>query len=180
MRLFIAFNFNNKVKNYLSEVQSIIKTCALKGNYTKYDNFHLTLRFLGEIPDYEVDNIIDIIDIVSNQVKPFSIKIGSINSFSRKNKHIVYVDVLKNKEGLYELAKLLNTLIDNKIRDAHVYNFKPHITIAREVIFNEVSSLINVNPFNEEIIVDNITLFRSSRDKYQGLIYTPIYTKLLS
>lgn len=176
MRLFVALNFNYQVKDYLTEVQNIIKLCAKSGNYTKYDNFHLTLRFLGEIPEHQVDDICDILDIVSKKVKPFTFTIGGINSFIRKDKHLVYVDVLTNKDKLNLLAKSLNSLIDKIFPELKPYNFKPHITIAREVMFTESSALISIQPFKENITVNEISLMESSRNKVYGLTYTPIYT----
>jgi len=176
MRLFISLDFNNKIKDYLKEVQYIVKTCAQKGNYTKYDNFHLTLRFLGEVSENEVTKICDILDIVQKKVKRFTINIGDIKSFYRKDKHIVYVDIIKNKTKLYNLAKTLNTFVDEVIPIKQKYKFKPHITIAREVVFKKTSSLTQINDFDEDILVKSISLIKSSRDKYRGLIYTPIYT----
>lgn len=176
MRLFIAINFDNTVKDYLSEVQSIVKTSALNGRYTLYDNFHLTLRFLGEIDRCDVSALYALLDELSVTMHAFNIKIGDIHSFNRKDKHIVYVDVLKNKNELVNLVKTLNQLIDANFTLKKNNQFKPHITIAREVVFKEVSSLAKIVPFNNNISVNKISLMLSSRNKNNDLTYTPFYT----
>ncbi len=176
MRLFIAINFNEEVKDYLSEVQSIVKASSRKGRYTRYDNFHLTLRFLGELTQIEADEVCDILTAFKEKVEPFSIKIGDINSFQKKEKHIVYVDVVKNKEKLITLAKKLNTMIDQSFSFRKTYSFKPHITIGREIMFYQVSSLDKIIPFHKEILVNEVSLMLSSRNQNNVLTYTPIYT----
>lgn len=176
MRLFIAINFNKEIKDYLSEVQSIIKTSSLNGRYTLYDNFHLTLRFLGELDQSDIAPISELLDELSQIIHAFKIKIGDIHSFNRKGKHIVYVDVLENKNKLIDLVKKLNQLIDANYSLKNNNHFKPHITIAREVVFNEISSLVKIVPFNNDIPVSKISLMLSSRNKNHVLTYTPIYT----
>ncbi|QVK17094.1 RNA 2',3'-cyclic phosphodiesterase [Mycoplasmatota bacterium] len=176
MRLFIAINFEKEVKDYLCEVQSIIKTSSLIGRYTLYDNFHLTLRFLGELNQSDVELLCELLDDLSQTTLPFKIKIGDIHSFNRKDKHIVYVDVLKNKNKLIDLVNKLNCLIDAKFLFKKNNQFKPHITIAREVVFNDVSSLLKIIPYNNDILVNEVSLMLSTRDKNHILTYTPLYT----
>lgn len=176
MRLFFAINFDEKVKDYLSEVQALVRSSALKGNYTLYDNFHLTLRFLGEFPESDVDIFCDCLDELATSAKPFKIKIGDIGSFNRKDKHIVYVDVLENKEDLYKLAKKLNEIIDNHIEVEDKPPFKPHITLGREVVFHNTLEPLNVLPYPYPILVDEVSLMLSSRNKHNVLTYKPLYT----
>ena len=51
MRLFIAIQFPERIKNALAYLQQDMKDCGMKGNYTKEENFHLTLAFIGEYSD---------------------------------------------------------------------------------------------------------------------------------
>jgi len=176
MRLFVAINFDQNVKDYLSEVQALVRSSAFKGNYTLYDNFHLTLRFLGEFPEGEVDTFCDCLDELACDAKPFTIRIGDINSFNRKDKHIVYVDVTENKEELYKLAKKLNEIIDKTIEVEDKTPFKPHITIGREVVFKNMQTALNVAPYPHPILVNEVSLMLSSRNKHNVLTYTPLYT----
>ena len=48
MRLFIAIQFEETFRQALLDVQRALKSCGIKGNYTKPENFHLTLAFIGE------------------------------------------------------------------------------------------------------------------------------------
>lgn len=48
MRLFIAVNCSEEMKSALTDIQQLIRKQSITGNYTKLDNFHLTLAFIGE------------------------------------------------------------------------------------------------------------------------------------
>ena len=48
MRLFVAIEFESDIIESLKRVQSDLKRCGLKGRFTKEENLHLTLAFIGE------------------------------------------------------------------------------------------------------------------------------------
>ena len=47
MRLFIAINLDNNIRNALAEMQESMRRQGVRGNYTKTENLHLTLTFIG-------------------------------------------------------------------------------------------------------------------------------------
>ena len=48
MRLFIAIQLNQKMKQLVSDVQDTFRWQQVKGNYTPEENLHITLAFIGE------------------------------------------------------------------------------------------------------------------------------------
>ena len=51
MRLFIAINLNETMKQTLLDIQNAMRGCGIEGNYTPEENMHLTLAFIGEYED---------------------------------------------------------------------------------------------------------------------------------
>ena len=51
MRLFIAIQLSGEIRNGLSAVRTYLKDHGVRGNYTKTENLHLTLAFIGEYSD---------------------------------------------------------------------------------------------------------------------------------
>jgi RNA 2',3'-cyclic 3'-phosphodiesterase len=179
MRLFIGIGLPNEVKDYLTEQQALVKNASLKGNFSLYDNFHITLKFIGEVEDYEVDGLIDIIDEVATKHAAFTIKVGQLGSFNRKDKHIVFSEII---DGVTPLKELQKNLEQELLSDAFIdkkETYKPHITLAREVKLTEVSLLNTVTSYPEAIPINEITLFESKRNKQGQLFYEPIYVKSL-
>ena len=48
MRLFIAILFEEKIINALTQFQDNLKAKGVKGNYSRRENLHITLAFIGE------------------------------------------------------------------------------------------------------------------------------------
>lgn len=53
MRLFIAIELNDRVKDELCVIQKRLKLRGMRGNFTIRENMHLTLAFIGEYSDPE-------------------------------------------------------------------------------------------------------------------------------
>lgn len=141
-RVFIAINFNEGFKKELLSIQREIDTSFSDTNpikWTKKDNLHLTLLFVGSPNNLE--NIFNKIQEIAKKYKPFSINFNEVN-YSLNNK-MVWVLGEKNKT----LTSLSNDL-GNK-------NFIPHITLGRISTFN----FNKINPeeipqINNEILID--------------------------
>ena len=48
MRLFVAVNLNDGMKDALMDIQDAMRTYGVRGRETNPDNMHLTLAFIGE------------------------------------------------------------------------------------------------------------------------------------
>lgn len=51
MRLFLAINFPEGVKNALSSGMTALARRGVRANWSRRENLHLTLEFLGEVRD---------------------------------------------------------------------------------------------------------------------------------
>ena len=47
MRLFIAIQLSDGIRNSLSAVHTHLRDHGVRGNYTKIENLHLTLAFMA-------------------------------------------------------------------------------------------------------------------------------------
>jgi 2'-5' RNA ligase len=54
MRLFLAINLPDDVREHLTEVQSRLKELDVKASWTAPANLHVTLKFLGEVDERRV------------------------------------------------------------------------------------------------------------------------------
>ena len=175
MRLFIGISLDYRVRDYLKAVQDVIKQSSYEGNYTKFDNFHITLRFLGEISSNEIDAMIDAIDIRLQEVSKFTIKIGDIGFFNQREKKLIFVKIIQGQEQLKNLYKNLNQCFNDLDISLKPQKFAPHITIARQVTLNPHKNASTPIPFYPKaILVSSITLFQSERI-HGKLTYTPLY-----
>lgn len=138
MRLFIAFDVSEEVKNYLSKLQLCFPK-DVKLNFAK--NFHLTLKFLGDVDENKVDKIKAALTNVD--FTKFIAKTSSLGVFpDEKIIRVVWVG-LEPKETLVALQQEIeNNLSDLFLRDTR---FHPHLTLAR------VKSVKDKNTFIEQL-----------------------------
>ncbi len=167
MRLFIAIQLNRKMKNALTGIQDHMREAGVRGNFTKRENLHITLAFIGEYPDK--DEVIDVMEGIG--FEPFRISLDGLGSFGS----LWWAGI----GGSRDLANLANQLRRALAAAGIPYDrkkFSPHITLIRKPVCRSGSipeDVLRELP-GAEMTVDHISLMRSDRGK-QGMIYTELF-----
>ena len=167
MRLFIAIRFNDEILGALEEIQDEMKMRGVRGNYTRPENLHLTLAFIGEYPDPEY------VKELIRRVKFRSFKLGlqGMGSFGSRLWWVGLTESAEMKSAVRQLRRLLADAgipFDRK-------KFNPHITLVRkpEVPKGLPEGPVPVEVPGAEMTVERISLMRSDRGK-NGMIYTEL------
>lgn len=131
-RVFIAINLPENIKRKLSDFQS--KWPELPIRWTKKENLHITLIFLGRLSDEEVFEICKITKEAVLKNQPFSLNLNKIcYGPPKKPPRMIWVEGEKSKE----LTKLKNDLENALLASAgqkyriETRPFSPHITLGR-------------------------------------------------
>ena len=77
MRLFIAILLNDEMKDALEAMQAGMRRSGVRGNFTKRQNLHLTLAFIGEYDD--PDKVLEVIR--STGFRPFELWLTGTGAF---------------------------------------------------------------------------------------------------
>lgn len=180
MRVYIAIDFENNVKNYFYKVASDIKSYCIKGSFTEKNNFHLTIRFIGEADDFQIDKIKEVIDKAVLKVSPFKLLISNLGIFKRKNTNILWIGI-EQDEVLSKLHKELSTLLKESKISFYDKLFMPHITLGRRVLFEDDSiELDNLIQFERITIPVKAITLMASKEENGKLNGVPIYKVNLS
>ena len=159
MRLFIAINLDDNIRNALAEMQDSMRRQGVRGNYTKIENLHLTLAFIGEYSDLDALNDA----LASVPLEPFRLALRGYGSFGN-----LYWAGLEDSDKLYAYIKRLRrALADRGIPSDRKYS--PHITLVRKA--SACPPRLRVPSVSME--VRRVSLMRSERGK-NGMIYTEI------
>ena len=131
-RIFIAINFPENVKKKLSEYEN--KWLELPCRWTKKENLHITLAFLGYISDEELVEICKITKEVASKHEPFFINLNKIiYGPPKKPPRMVWAEGEKSEE-LGKLQKdLENSLsgLSTELESEEGRGYTPHITLGR-------------------------------------------------
>ncbi len=92
------------------------------------ENYHITLRFIGDIDSHLADDIAYALDKVSRSA--FSISLSGVSCFGGKKPHSVFAGVAPST-GLSQLQAEQERICQRLGLGADPRKFTPHITLAR-------------------------------------------------
>lgn len=170
MRLFVALDLPWNVKQDLATL-----SCTLPGaRWVPEENFHLTLRFIGEANRLQAEEIDHALQALRGRGFVFSLSgIGWFEKNGRAN--TLYVGVERN-EALLRLQTKIETALYRIGLALDRRRFTPHVTLARMdmPVTPALTSFVQANNLYRcaPIRADNVTLFSSFLGKDQPT-YTP-------
>jgi len=176
LRTFITFDFDLKTKQQIANIQRIIKDNSNKGRFKYYNNFHLTLQFLGETDLSTVNEIYDQLLKAAKSFSKVKVFLQGIDAFvSGNNIRTIYLKVHGELEKIKNIAEKV-FLITNKFGFKKDNKFIPHVTIAQDVdlniSFDELKEKVKGIKI-DNIVFDKIIIMKS--EEIEGKrIYTPL------
>ena len=172
MRVFIALELPASVKDSLLICQKRIRRLYPVGNYSVGDNFHVTLKFIGEVGLEDLKEIMSCMDQVVDNFLDFEIRIGGLGVFSRGIRSIVWARVIDDSFLCGLFTGLEDCLVSSGfLREDR--SFSPHVTLGRNILVNG-TGISNIVCDIISCRVGSICLMESRR--VDGvLMYVPIY-----
>ena len=127
MRLFVAICFDGDAAEKFIKIQKDLLKMG-KGRSTAKEALHLTLAFLGEIPDDLIPAVRDALRSVYMQ--PMSLKIARVGTFS-ESKGLWWAGIEGNRY-LNDLQGRIAAALDNAGIRFQKEKFSPHVTLVRD------------------------------------------------
>lgn len=159
MRIFVGIAPTLEVKAGLTAALSGV---ALPGRSTPVENWHFTLRFIGETDPVSVDRLLGGLD-ESDLGGPFTLTLGSLGAFPRPSRAtVVWVGVDRGALEFSNLAVELDLVADRVGLGIEERPFVPHLSLARIRPPEDVSGLLNDIPIPRmRMQVSELAVFES-------------------
>jgi 2'-5' RNA ligase len=125
-RLFVAIDLPDAIKQQLLDLQTHIPTAR----WTKLEQMHLTLRFIGEVPDEQVAPIKSSLATVT--ASPFELTLRNVGHFppgKRTLPRVLWVGIDK-QPALNDLHQQIESALSQLGFKPDNKSFSPHITLA--------------------------------------------------
>jgi len=181
MRCFIAACLTQEIKNYLAQIQHTLKNRAHRAKWVNPDNLHITLKFLGEIKENELDAVKNAMAQSISGLKAFAAHLEEFGFFPNLNRPRVFFI----SAGPSKLINPIAQAIKNKMRVLGYHakiRFHPHITVCRFIEFShaaDVAREIEKITLDKKIFpIEEITLLKSTL-KTGGSTYEKILANRL-
>ncbi|HNW34299.1 MAG TPA: RNA 2',3'-cyclic phosphodiesterase [Candidatus Ozemobacteraceae bacterium] len=124
LRLFYAVPVPDDVRH---ELRKVADSLGHDWRPSPESQLHITLAFMGEVPEEDLPRIIAAGEAAAQALEPFSLKLGSAGGFPNDHAPRVWF-VHAESPGL---LKLYDALKPGVVRWADAKPFKGHLTIAR-------------------------------------------------
>lgn len=170
MRTFIAIEVPEKIRKHIDSVVMEEKKRNLPIKWIKFQNFHITLKFLGEINEPKKNEIIPLMTDVSKKFSTFEVGFEGIGCFPNpRNPRVLWIGVTEGSEKLCEIAQNLEGAL-SRCGFKEEKRFHSHLTIARIKKSCKVDDILKRTIKFEPFSVNSIILFKSTLTS-EGPIY---------
>lgn len=137
-RVFVAIPLPEKHKAKLQQICAEWKRFGSFRKWVHFQDYHLTLQFLGECDSPQVKQIISQLSKVAADTAPFSLQMQGMGTFGRKDQpRILWAGVTGELFALHQLQQQIGTYLAPLGFPIEERPYRPHITIARTYLGND-------------------------------------------
>lgn len=133
IRTFIAVGLSDAVKDNLASLQEQLSRDAGGVKWTRIENMHLTLLFLGEVTQLEVVEICRVVQSRSRKHQSFSFEVEGVGAFPNlRRPKILWAGVA----GGVDMLRALHADLEEGLLELGCYRredreYTPHLTLGR-------------------------------------------------
>ncbi|MBN1823794.1 MAG: RNA 2',3'-cyclic phosphodiesterase [Endomicrobiales bacterium] len=132
MRLFIAINLPDEMKEALSDVQERLKVLPVDVSWVKKENFHITLKFLGEVGESEIPGIEGVLGRVCARSRAIRVVFSGLGVFPDRNPpRVVWAGISEGAEEIKKLASDIKEGLSTAGFQKEKRGFRAHLTLGR-------------------------------------------------
>ncbi len=133
MRLFLAVEFEPQLKDALVRAISEIGIDHPPWRWVARSNFHLTLKFLGDMQKDLVPRVIDTVEAVCRDAPAFDIELEGLGGFPNfKNPRVLFYHVVRGVDELVSLSRAIDSVLETALSIPREKKpFRAHATVAR-------------------------------------------------
>ena len=131
MRCFVAIAIPESTRVRLVETLVTLRRRRHDARWVAPENLHVSLAFLGEVPDNELNGISGILTNVANGVRSFTLKICGAGTFGPpRHPRVLWAGIPASTE-LTALHAALSTQLSERGFRTDDREYSPHVTLAR-------------------------------------------------
>jgi 2'-5' RNA ligase len=180
IRAFIAIEPTAQIRSALGDIQSKLQRADLgaKVSWVKPGGIHITLRFLGDVPSSQVEEIGSAMGRAAGGHSKFRIACGGVGVFPESGSpRVVWAGVTEGVDSLSRLSRDINMQLSQLGFPPEDRAFKAHLTLGRVKSRLDRSRLLSLVEKLEtppmKMVAEEVILFRSDL-RPQGAIYTSL------
>ena len=179
MRLFIAIDVSDQIREALAQAEAHLKYASADVKWVAKENIHMTVKFLGEVPENKVEEVKASLDRVAKRHSAFDAKIKDLGAFPKiEYPRVIWAGLGEGEAGSKDIAKDVDEELSKMGFEKESRPFAAHLTIGR------VRTPKNKDRLKDKMEtcklpalsckIDGIILYQSTLTP-QGSIYTKLH-----
>ena len=182
MRVFLAIELDSETRSVLERFQRELQKLLPPINWVKPPSWHLTVKFLGEIEENQVEPIQRTVETAVSHCSSFSLQIEGFGGFPHlRMPRVLWAGVSGQVDELQLLALHVDEALSPLGFPSESKSFRPHLTLARikdrgrevGVALTKLDLLPHAQFFGN-LLVERLCLFKSEL-KPTGAIYQQLW-----
>ena len=159
LRLFVAIELNDAVRTLAAQAAEALTRSGVVGRFELSDKLHVTVAFLGSVPESELPAVVAALEEASQACRPFRLEFDRLAAFPNERRaRVLWVGP---KQPSAEFASCASSVRDAYVKLGFAFDrdAQPHVTVCRlkEVPLEPLPSLAG----RATLSVEGLTLFRS-------------------
>jgi 2'-5' RNA ligase len=133
-RLFVAISIPERIRREIFRVQQELEPLTPRGavRWTRPDQIHLTLRFLGDVPAARLEALKESLGAVCRGVRPLRLRAEGIGFFPNDHSpRVIWVGVNEAEGLLVDLQRRIETAARSFTAESSPETFVGHATLGR-------------------------------------------------
>jgi 2'-5' RNA ligase len=177
MRTFIAIEIPQEIKQQMAELQLRLKSSRVDASWPRSEGIHLTLKFLGEVPEGKLPEIMNGLRSAAQGTGGFRLEVAGTGAFPNpKSARVVWVGLSGDVGKLGRLQEAVERAMTDIGFAREDRKFTPHLTLgrikyirSRDVWLKAMDEIkdVSLSAFD----VDAVSLIKSEL-KPSGAVYT--------
>ena len=132
MRLFIAIELPDAIKQAIAGVQEQIRMSGMSAAWTRPEGIHLTLKFLGEVPESQVQEVMAALSRAAQGRGTLDLAVEGAGAFPNvKNPRVLWIGVAGDIDKLEALQAAVEDAMERAGFKREARTYSPHLTLAR-------------------------------------------------
>ena len=162
MRLFMAVPLTDEARHQMVYLLNDAVARPLPGRAVPPENWHLTLRFLGDTGEVERDRVLAALD-EADLGESFRVRWGGLGAFPRARRAtVLWVGLDRGAEESVRLAEVVGEAVQAAGFSPEERPFRSHLTLSRIRPHQDVTSLLEaVGPLDIGMPVERVVLYES-------------------
>ena len=170
-RLFYAVNFTPRTTARIQEKQDCLRRLVKKGNWSRRDNFHITLHYVGRADEEELPLFGEALKKAVSGIAPFTLGFSRYGSFRQGSGDLIFLTGEDKSESMERVSRRLREIL----KRGDMKPMKPHITLVRQALMDsgDLKRLKRETFKMPGVLVPSVELMES-RTIGGKLTYTPL------